>query len=45
MAERRAQDVLDYWFGPDLTDPGLLSARMRFWFAASALRALPSEKR
>jgi uncharacterized protein (DUF924 family) len=34
MAERRAQDVLDYWFGPDLADPGLLSARMRVWFAA-----------
>jgi len=32
MAERRAQDVLDYWFGPDLTDPGQLQSRMRFWF-------------
>ena len=32
MSERRAQDVLDYWFGADPLAPGQLAQRMRLWF-------------
>jgi uncharacterized protein (DUF924 family) len=29
---RRAQDVLDYWFGPDPLAPGEVANRIRLWF-------------
>jgi uncharacterized protein (DUF924 family) len=32
MAERRAQDVLDFWFGREPTDPRTLTQHMRMWF-------------
>jgi uncharacterized protein (DUF924 family) len=35
MAERRAQDVLDFWFGRDPTDPRTLTQHMRMWFGGN----------
>lgn len=32
MAERRAQDVLDFWFGRKPTELRTLTAHMRMWF-------------
>lgn len=32
MSERRAQDVLDYWFGGEPLAAGQLTQRMRLWF-------------
>ncbi len=32
MSERRAQDVLQYWFGANPTAQDQLSARLRLWF-------------
>ncbi len=34
MSERRAQDVLQYWFGADPTAPDQIGARLRLWFGA-----------
>ena len=46
MSERRAQDVLDYWFGADPMAPDQLSQRMRLWFGGDEppeIRALRDE--
>jgi uncharacterized protein (DUF924 family) len=32
VSERRAQDVLDFWFGADPMAPDQLAQRMRLWF-------------
>ena len=32
MSERRAQDVLQYWFGATPTAPDQIGARLRLWF-------------
>ena len=32
MQARRAQDVLDYWFGPDPLAPDQVASRIRLWF-------------
>jgi uncharacterized protein (DUF924 family) len=32
MQARRAQDILDYWFGPDPLAPGQIGNRIRMWF-------------
>ncbi|MEP7313692.1 MAG: DUF924 family protein [Pseudomonadota bacterium] len=32
MGQRRAQDVLNFWFGADPLAPDQLTQRMRFWF-------------
>ena len=32
MSERRAQDVLQYWFGANPTAPDQIGARLRLWF-------------
>lgn len=32
MQARRAQDILDYWFGPDPLAPGEIQNRIRLWF-------------
>ena len=34
MTERRAQEVLDYWFGPDPLAPAHLPDRLRLWFGS-----------
>jgi uncharacterized protein (DUF924 family) len=46
VSERRAQDVLDFWFGADPMAPDQFSQRMRMWFGGdepSELRALRDE--
>ena len=46
MSERRAQDVLDFWFGADPMAPDQLSQRMRLWFGGDEppeIRALRDE--
>lgn len=35
MAERRAQDVLDFWFGREPMDPSTLTQHMRMWFGGN----------
>jgi uncharacterized protein (DUF924 family) len=32
MQARRAQDILDYWFGPDPLAPAQIGNRIRMWF-------------
>jgi uncharacterized protein (DUF924 family) len=32
MQARRAQDILDYWFGPDPLAPDQIGNRIRMWF-------------
>lgn len=36
MTERRAQEVLDYWFGPDPLAPSRLPERLQMWFGGDA---------
>jgi len=46
VSERRAQDVLDFWFGADPMAPDQLSQRMRLWFGGDdspEIRALRDE--
>ena len=46
MSERRAQDVLDYWFGADPLAPDQRLQRMRLWFGGDEppeIRALRDE--
>ena len=34
MSERRAQEVLDYWFGTDPLAPSHFNSRLQLWFGA-----------
>ncbi|MEO6184688.1 MAG: DUF924 family protein [Steroidobacteraceae bacterium] len=34
MTERRAQEVLDFWFGPDPLAPARLPQRLHLWFGS-----------
>jgi uncharacterized protein (DUF924 family) len=46
MQARRAQDVLDYWFGADPLAPGEIANRIRLWFGGDdppEIRALRDE--
>jgi uncharacterized protein (DUF924 family) len=46
VSERRAQDVLDYWFGADPMAPDQLPQRMRMWFGGdepAEMRSLRDE--
>ncbi len=36
MSGRRAQEVLDYWFGPDPLSPAQLPHRLQLWFSTDA---------
>jgi uncharacterized protein (DUF924 family) len=41
VAGQQAQDVLDYWLGPDPLDPAALPRRLELWFSAD----LPARQR
>jgi uncharacterized protein (DUF924 family) len=46
VSERRAQDVLDYWFGADPLAPDQIPLRMRMWFGGdepAEIRAVRDE--